>query len=151
MKKVILLFLGVSITSAIIFSCTKNSDNTPTTNYSYISQGPWVMSHFWSKTSVDSPWVLLDTTISVCKKDNVTTFNNNSRFTVDEGKIKCDTTKYAPQILLSGTWSLQNNQSTLVTGSALGSQTYTIEILNSSQLQISYQDATRFYRELYTH
>ena len=151
MKKIFFFLLAVSITSAVIISCTKNDDTTPVTNFTYISQRPWILKNEWAKAAIDSPWKVIDTALPVCYRDNITTFSSNNRFTVDEGKIKCDTTKYAPQILLSGTWSLQNNQTTLVTGSSTGSQTFTIEYLNDTQLQLSYQDATGFYRELFVH
>ena len=150
MKKVIFFLLIIAITSAVIISCTKD-DPTPITNVTYITQRPWVLKNEWAKAAIDSPWKVIDTALPICFRDNITTFNSNNRFTVDEGKLKCDTTIYAPQILESGTWSLQNNQTTLVTGSSYGSRTFTIEYLNDVKLQVSYQDATGYYRELFVH
>ena len=151
MKKVIYLVSTALLTSAFILSCTKNNDTTSVTNDTYITQKPWIMAHLWGKKAIDSPWVLIDTSMLPCLKDNVTTYNTNSRFTIDEGRLKCDTIKNAPQILLSGTWSLQNNQTVLVTGSSVGSRNSLIEVLNSNQLQISYQESNYYYRELLTH
>ena len=151
MKKVIYLVSAVLLTSIIIISCSKNSDSTPVTNNTYITQRPWILSHLWAKKAIDSPWALIDTNLRICERDNITTFNSNNRFTLDEGWVKCDTNKNAPQTLLTGTWSLQNNQTILVMGSALGSQTNLIEVLNTAQLQISYQDSNYYYRELYVH
>jgi len=151
MKKIIFVFLTVLIVSTVILSCSKNNDTTVASNFSYVTAKPWLYEHEWKKIAVDSPWILIDTTLPVCLKDVITTFTTDYRFGINAGKINCDTTKYAPTLLVSGTWSLQNNQTTLVTGSALGSTTYAIEVLNNTNLQLSYQDSTGFYRELYSH
>lgn len=151
MKKILFALLTISIVSVSIISCTKNDDALPTTNYTYITSKPWILKSEWAKAAIDSPWKVIDTALPICYRDNITTFSTNNRFSVDEGKVFCDTTKYASSVVLSGTWSLQNNQTTLVTGSSYGSQTFAIEVLNSSYLQVSYNDATGYYRELYMH
>ncbi len=150
MKKVIFLLLTVAITSAFIISCTKD-EPAAATNFSYITEKPWVLKNEWAKSAIDSPWKVIDTSLPICFKQEIYTYTSDNRFTVIPGAIKCDTTKYAPTVLAAGTWSLQNNESTLVTGTNAGSKTFTIEYLNDVQLQISYQDATGYYRELFMH
>jgi len=150
MKKVIFFLLAVSISSALIISCAK-SDPTPATNFTYITEKPWVLKNEWAKSAIDSPWKVIDTALPICFKEEIYSYTADSRFSVVPGAIKCDTTKYAPTVLSSGTWSLQNNETTLVTGTSAGSKTFTIEYLNDAQFQISFQDASGYYRQLFVH
>jgi len=151
MKKISIVCFVAAFALIAVFSCNKDSNNLPTSNNDYLTAKPWITVHTWTKPAVDSPWSLIDSIIPVCEWDNLLTFTTDHRFSINEGTIKCDTTKGASSILESGTWSLQNNQSILVVGTSLGSQTMSIEALNASMLQVSYQDSSVYIREQYRH
>ena len=149
MKKVSIVCFSTVIALIAVLSCNKDTNSLPTSNSDYLTSKPWLTVHTWTKPALDSPWSLIDTLIPVCQRDNLLTFTSDLRFSVNEGTLKCDTTKGSPQVILTGTWSLQNNQSILVVGSALGSQSMSIEVLNSSMLQVSYQESSVYFRKQY--
>ena len=143
-----ILFVALNV---VFTACKKDDTYVPRTNTELITYKPWRLQHLYFKQAIDSNWRLEDTTLLPCEIDNITTYKTNNTFTYDEGVVKCDTSKLAPQILVSGTWSLQNNQSSLIVGTSSGlTQNYTIEALTQNLLQVSYKDSG-YYREVYVH
>lgn len=142
---------------ATLFSCEKQYTTTAdTSKEDFLTFKPWLLNTLLTKKRVDSPWrVDTDFIKKPCRLDNIYTYFRNKSYTETEGKLKCDTTPSAPDLLQQCNWSLQNGGKLLIRSNVFGSEKYTIEELNIFTLQLYYMEDngvdTNFYRATYNH
>jgi hypothetical protein len=122
--------------TAIIFisSCKKNNDDIIYNRTELLTRAPWIqvaseISSNGNGFYTDPQWA----SAPACEKDDVLIFRANQTYEVNEGTTRCDPSD--PFIFISGNWYLSNDQATLT----VGSETVTINQLDQSTFQVSYQ------------
>ncbi len=103
MKKLVIVALIGAIAMVSFQSCQKDDSNSGGT-----LEGSWIQvgSTFDGVNTWNDPDEWDD-----CEKDDITTFNTNGTYSIDEGATKCDPDD--PQISDSGSWSLSSDKKTL--------------------------------------
>ncbi len=126
---VILLGLG---------ACSKSSDDPVVKSKTQLlTQATWKFIKFEEKVGAGGTWVDYTSTMPACEIDNNLIVNTNGTYESNEGASVC--TMGDPQIIETGTWVFQNNETELKTTST-GSSTSdisTIEVLNESTFTIT--------------
>ena len=123
---VFLVFILISL------SCKKNVTKT---NAQLLTQENWKLTNQRQKIITDS-WIDDYSTIQDCRKDNVLQYATDYTYSVDEGITKCSSSD--PQIIITGSWYFQNNDSELVVNAATSAtQIFRIMKLDETTLQIT--------------
>jgi hypothetical protein len=147
MKSMFLKLLAVIVVVGV-FSCKKSNDKSKT---ELLTQAGWRQTAGEMKAGTAGTWQADPsfTSMSACDKDNITLFKTDATFEVNEGATKCNAAD--PQVVYTGTWAFQNNETTI---SVLG-QSAGVEQLTEATLVITYSDTiggtTYYYRETYVH
>jgi len=144
MKKILLAALLAA--SAGVLSCNGNYDADPNTNNSSTNNPLNTNNGGGGNNSIIGKWkanagILIigtDTTdvyaaMDDCEKDNISSFNSDHTYVVDEGTLKC--TPEDPTAF-NGTWSLSGNNLTVITPS--NTQKWEILQLDNTTLKITY-------------
>ena len=119
----ITLFMTAFIVCLIIASCKKdNADNSNSI------VGKWKMTGY-IHNGID----VYGTAVPSCIIDNIITFSNTNSVTVDEGLTRCNPTD--PQIL-TGTYSININQTQIALTHNGSTETDSILTLNSTTLKL---------------
>jgi hypothetical protein len=137
-------FIIASLMIAFVFvlsiaSCKKDEANSTSSNPIV---GKWKMSAY-IHNGVD----VYGTGVPTCVTDDITIFSNTNLVTNDEGLTKCNASD--PQTL-SGTYTINSNQTQLDLTINGSTESYSILILNSTTLklqQLSNNDAITFTKQ----
>ena len=130
MKKLAMILFTAAVA---LSSCSKDDDDNnnnpsgPVINTANLTVKPWKATgltiggaDFWSIAEE-------------CEKDNIYTFKTDNTYIEDEGATKCDSGD--PQIIVTSTWSLINNNTRLV----YDGDTATIKELSSTKMVLESQ------------
>lgn len=124
-----LLSLTLMIAIGLTHSSCKKKETYVPTKTDYLTQKSWTLVEAQSKNS-GGVWEDIYPFIDTCRKDNIIRYSTVNTYTIDEGLTKC----YAvdPQIMDTGSWAFQNNETQLV---LKGNQVKDILILNNDTLK----------------
>lgn len=124
MKKILFVFLiGVS-TLLTLDSCKKDDESKSKTDL--LTAGSWVQ--VGATEDGEDVWA---TDYDACEKDDITTFNADGTYKIDEGATKCDPDD--PQISQSGIWKFTSGETKI----ELDGFEATILTLSSTDLVVS--------------
>ena len=142
-KKITLATLVVGL---IMVSCTKKSNSptptptpTPTETKTQLLTGKnWKVTAATCNPGIYNGTGTLITDLYAfemangweCSLDDISNFNTDGTYTVDEGATLCD--PQGPQLVDTGIWSFQNSETTLIQDGIA----YTIVTLNSTTLKL---------------
>ncbi|MEO0042754.1 MAG: hypothetical protein RL329_2202 [Bacteroidota bacterium] len=117
-------------------SCKKEKEKTKT---ELLTAKTWVLTSLTVNPGIynapDKPLITdLFTQQVACENDNITTYNVNGKYSIDEGALKCDAQD--EQNYENGSWSFNTGETELTTASASGiNSTYTLLDLNATTLK----------------
>lgn len=118
MKKTILFAMTLVSIFVLFTACSKEktTEVTPTSNVHYLTSKKWYLVELnqYPGISDGKGGMITDifATIKDCDKDNFYNYQTDGTLVDDQGLINCNN---IPQITY-GTWRLENNETTLVTG-----------------------------------
>jgi hypothetical protein len=155
MKKTIYLLGIILMSSVMLNSCKKKSDDdsTPTPAKSELIVGTWVM----SAMTIDPPIDFFGTPISdlyalfdACEKDDEYTMNKDKSYVFTSGTLKCDPSE--PDIQDEGTWSLNADNTVLTTiSSSGGTDQVNVKSLSSSTAVFTFTELDSASNVTYTY
>lgn len=119
-------------------ACTKEPESHPT-NTELITSSPWLMVDY-KVNNIRFYGILED-----CEKDNLSIFNANGTYTVEEGTTKCD--EMDPQMIDQGTFRFINGETEIEWRRRI----YSIHELNKTNFKVSFYDARDFYELSFRH
>ncbi len=148
--------LALAFTLLQSSSCKKDDDPVPQkTKTELITLGNWKFVKVESRTTPTGAWSDAGGLLQACEKDNINVIRTNATYEINEGATKCSAAD--PQIVESGTWAFQTNETELKqtpTGSS-SSNVYGIEQLTETTLILTYSEAflgtTYYFRATFGH
>jgi hypothetical protein len=148
-------FLIAMIALITLGSCSKSDiAATPAkTKTILLTQAAWKRVKREESASATGPFTLLMSS-APCRMDDLTLFKPDGTIELNEGLLKCDPAD--PQIINTGTWLFQNNETLIKATSSLGLvANLTVVILDEYNLVIindkSSNTTPLFIRETYSH
>lgn len=135
MKKLIFITAFTALVCAVLLSCKKNKDED--SRMKLMTERTWRLTMYEYRENTTDPWdveVLTDP----CELDNIFSFLSAGTYTVTEGPTKCDPSD--PDLIDSGTWSFQNNE-TIFRITQFGVDVDgTIDVLDANTLKFTIYD-----------
>ncbi len=110
MKKFLLLLTAGGLLLAV--ACNKKEDDPAKpdiagkTNRQIFMMQPWHFNYWADSAENDTKW---DDQMDPCMKDDIFTFNSNTKYNVKEGSVKCYPNDY------DANWSMTSDNATVVT------------------------------------
>jgi hypothetical protein len=141
-------YVLLMLTATLLFSCKKKKDEDA--KLKLLTERTWHITQYQYRELPTDPWDVEDVT-EVCELDDVFTFLADGTYTLTEGQTKCD--PFDPDLIDSGTWSFQNDQSVLRITSLGETFDFTIEQLDENTLMIMHYDASvpEYFRIVFHH
>ncbi len=123
-------------------TCNKPVNNTTPqkTRTVLLTQASWKVTKLEARTYTgtepgSTAYSDVTSQLKACQIDNVSIFNSNTTYEVNEGASKCNTTD--PQVVSSGTWSFQSSQTQLQVITSTTNQVFDIVTISDTQLVVT--------------
>jgi hypothetical protein len=132
-------YLLAAIAICFITACNKKDTDQPQTKSQLLTARPWKQVKIEQRYNTSDPWTDVTSSSSACELDNLISFTITGSFAETEGATKCSSTD--PDIVTTGSWSLQNNDTVLqltITGS--GTVSANIVTLDENSLKYTVSD-----------
>lgn len=101
--------LALAFTLLQSSSCKKDEDPVPQkTKTELITAANWKFLKIEFRTTPTGAWSDGSGLVQACEKDNINVYRVNGTYEINEGATKCDVGD--PQIIETGTWVFQNNE-----------------------------------------
>jgi len=121
----------------VLFSC--DEENNPS-NTDLLTSSPWIFVSYTVSPAID--WDGYGTMVTdilaqfdACNKDDISDFNTNNTYTLEEGATKCDPND--PQVYETGTWAFNSDETVLVMTDSDGFATnYNIVKISSTEITL---------------
>ena len=134
MRRIILYsFLSLSL----LIGCSKKDSPAPVvkTKTQLLTEKDWILVLHQEKPSSASTYTDLTSQYRACDRDNRFVFYVSGVFEENEGSVRCTGNS---QIVETGTWSFQQNETKIRFVMPSGATTATIETLSATSLVITY-------------
>ena len=148
MRKYLNLLAIIVFSPVILISCKKDKDED--SKLKLLTERTWHITQYQYRELPSDPWDVENIT-EACELDDIFTFFADGTYTFTEGPTKCD--PFDPDLIDSGTWSFQNDQSVLSITSMGETFDFTIEQLDANTLMIMDYDASipEYFRIVFQH
>ena len=140
MKKHFTLTTIAVIVTAMLIGCKKDNSNiVAKSKTQLLTEKTWKQVKFEVRTNTTDPWNDITATYQTCDLDDVITFTSaGAFFTQTEGATKCSPSD--PDIVESGNWSFQSNETILRLTFGGFTNDAAIEMLDASTLKFTFSD-----------
>lgn len=119
-------------------ACRKNKDDDMSARTQMLTQNPWKLIKYEERDDPADPWIDETASYNACELDNLYSFSAVGSVQVTEGLTKCNPAD--PNLIDSGTWSFQNNETVIRVIMSQGTADLTIEILDGTTFRYTVSD-----------
>ena len=140
MKKHLTLTTLAVIVTVMFIGCKKDNSNiVAKSKTQLLTEKTWKQVKFEVRTNTTDPWNDITAANSLpCELDDIITFTSTGVFTETEGATKCSPSD--PDIVESGNWSFQSNETILRLTFGGFTNDAAIEMLDASTLKFTFSD-----------
>lgn len=122
-----MLFLLILSWSA---GCKKDDSDNVSAKTRLLTEKTWKAVKYEGRDNPADPWEDNTPIYDICELDNVISFKASGNFQETEGATKCFPGD--PDMVISGTWSFQNNETIVRVSFSLGTADLVIDVLDAN-------------------
>lgn len=139
MKKLLAFSTIAVITTVICIGCKKDNNAVAKSKTQLLTEKTWKLVKLEQRINTADPWSdITAANYMPCELDDIFTFTSAGVFTETEGATKCSPSD--PDLVDSGNWSFQSNETILRFAGGGSTEDATIETLDASTLKFSFSD-----------